>query len=253
MTRSRLSHLKLAVAGSALALGVAAAPALGADYNLSITGPSSATVGQPIVFQATGSNPATDFFSSWLDVYAIPASAVGTCPAGYLTASQLANTTGGETITNAQREDADSAGQFSMPFGYSPARSGRMLICGYTNDGATGTLATSFSSLDVQSSGSGGGGGGGGGNSPVLAKPANTAKPSLKRKGKKLVCRPGGWAGSPDGYAYGWRVNGKKKSGAHGQKLKISRGLRGRSVQCQVTAFNDAGATTAISRVLRVH
>src|SRR3954451_18027725 len=108
MYPSRLRHLGLAAAGSALPLAAAAAPAMGADYTLSISGPATATVGQPIVYQASGSNPPTDFFTSWLDVYALPASSAASCPAGYITALQLADTTGGKQITNAQREEVDS-------------------------------------------------------------------------------------------------------------------------------------------------
>ena len=243
----------LAAAGSVVALAAAAAPALGNEpgYSLNISGPSSTTAGQSVLFQASGTNPSTDFFTSWLDVYAIPASAMSSCPDGYITAMQVANTTGGEQVTNGQREEADSSGNWSMPFGYAPSRAGRMLICGYTNDGATGTLATASVVLDVAGSG---GGGGGGNTSPGggLAKPANTRKPTLKRSGGKLVCRPGSWANKPDGYGYSWRVDGKKKRGASAQRLRISRGLHGRGVQCRVTAYNDAGAATATSRVLRV-
>ncbi len=247
----------LAAAGSVLALGVAAAPALGNEpgYSLNISGPSSATVGQSIIYQASGTNPATDFFTSWLDVYALPAGSVSSCPEGYTTAMQLANTTGGDQVTNAQREEADENGNWAMPFGYAPSKAGRMLICGYTNDGATGTLATTTVILDVAGGGSGGGGnGGGGGGTPgtVLAKPANTKRPSVKRSRGKLVCKPGRWANKPDGYGYSWRVDGKKKRGANGKRLRVSRGVRGRGVQCRVTAYNDAGATSATSRVLRV-
>lgn len=240
----------LVVSAAALAVGAPAATALEPGYTLNISGPSTAIVGAPVVFQATGSNPSDDFFTSWLDVDAIPASVVSTCPDGYLTASQLADTTGGDHVTVAQREDADAAGHFSMPFGYTPKAPGRLLICGYTNDGATSTRAISSLVLDVGPAGGGGANVGGGGG--AVAKPANTSKPRLTRSGKKLVCQAGTWSSSSSGYSYSWLVNGKKKKGATGRKLSVTRSLRGRKVQCKVTAFNAGGSATAVSKSVRV-
>jgi hypothetical protein len=78
------------------------------------------------------------------------------CPSGYLNASQVASSTyaqGGEVGANGQREDVDAAGNFSMPIAFTPTKSGQFLICGYTNDGATTTLAASSLILSVQGSG----------------------------------------------------------------------------------------------------
>ena len=89
------------------ALAVGAPAAFAGTYTLDLAVPSSGTVGQPLVIQATGSNPADDFFSSWLDVAAIPTSVLSACPAGYLNASQVASSTssqGGENIATALRE-----------------------------------------------------------------------------------------------------------------------------------------------------
>jgi hypothetical protein len=72
------------------------------------------------------------------------------------------------------------------------------------------------------------------------------------RSGKKLVCQRGSWSNNPSRYSYGWLVNGKRKRGARGRTLGVTRKLRGRKVQCRVTAYNAAGATTARSRGLRV-
>jgi hypothetical protein len=258
MIRTRSGRSMLATAGGVLALGVAAGPAFGAGYTLNLSGPPSATVGQPVIIQATGSNPADDFFSSWLDVSAIPASVVSTCPAGYFNAMQLAETTGGEQISTALREDVDGAGNFSLPLGFTPSKAGRFLICGYTNDGATSTRATSSMLMDVEGGGGPAGAqgpaqGGPQAGSPGLAKPSNTGKPRLTRAGGKLVCRPGTWANTPSGYSYGWLVNGRRKTGATGSKLRVTRSLRGRKVKCRVTASNGAGTASAVSRALRVH
>src|SRR4051812_25052184 len=137
LTRTRAI---VATAALAAALAVGAPPALAGTYTLDLAVPAGATVGQPVIIQATGSNPADDFFSSWLDVAAIPTSVLSACPAGYLNASQVASSTssqGGDNVATALREDVDSAGNFSMPLAYNPGTAGRFLICGYTNDGAT--------------------------------------------------------------------------------------------------------------------
>jgi hypothetical protein len=254
------------------ALAVGAPAAFAGTYTLDLAVPSSGTVGQPLVIQATGSNPADDFFSSWLDVAAIPTSVLSACPAGYLNASQVASSTssqGGENVATALREDVDSAGNFAMPIAWTPGTAGRFLICGYTNDGATGTLTTASKVIDVQGATAPAPGPTPGpspspspgpvapapapvSSSPAVAKPAVIARPSLRRVGKKLACGPGSWANSPSGYSFSWLVNGKTKRGATGRTVRITRALRGKRAQCKVTAANAGGLATAVSRALRI-
>jgi hypothetical protein len=74
----------------------------------------------------------------------------------------------------------------------------------------------------------------------------------VRRSGRTLICNRGRWSNSPSHYSYGWLVNGKAKKGASGQKLRLKRKLRGRRVQCTVTASNAAGVTKAASRHLRI-
>jgi hypothetical protein len=239
--------------GMLIALGAAASPApADPGYALNLSAPATATVGQPVVIQANGSNPATDFFSSWLDVSAIPASVLSACPAGYLNASQIASSTfaqGGEVVANGQRENVDAAGNFSMPIVYTPKMPGRFLVCGYTNDGATYTLATASLLLTVEGSSTPGRV-----QSPApvpgqgIAKPVNMTKPRVRRSGNNLVCKRGSWSNWPTRFSYSWLVSGKAKNGARRQKLPITPKLRGRSVQCKVTASNAAGASTVVSR-----
>jgi DNA-binding CsgD family transcriptional regulator len=132
---------------------------------------------------------------------------------------------------------------------YTPRMPGRFLICAYTNDGATATLATASLILDVQ-----GAGAPAPTHSPTspapqgMARPANVTKPRVRRSGGKLLCNRGRWRNSPSHYSYRWLVNGRAKRGARGQTLRITRQLRGRRVQCTVTASNAAGATIARSR-----
>ena len=256
MRTRKLNWLRrMAAAGGVLvALGVGAAPALGGTYTLNLTAPPATGVGQPTIIQASGSNPSDDFFSSWLDVSAIPTSVLSTCPSGYLNASQVASSTyaqGGEVVANGQREDVDAAGNFSMPIAFTPTKSGQFLICGYTNDGATTTLAASSLILSVQGS-AGPGSDTPASQPPPVAEPANVTKPRLTRSARKLVCSRGTWSNRPSRYSYRWLVNGKRKRGATGRTLAVTRALRGRRVQCRVRASNARGAATAVSRRLRI-
>jgi hypothetical protein len=244
-----------AAAGVLVAFAAGTTPALGATYTLNLSAPPTAVIGQPMIIQATGANPADDFFSSWLDVDAIPTSVLSTCPSGYLNASQVASSTfaqGGENLATALREDVDSAGSFSMPIGYTPRTPGRFLICAYTNDGATATLTTASLTLDVQ--GTGTPAPGPSSTSPLphrIERPANVKQPRVTRSGRNLVCSRGRWSGSPSRYSYRWLVNGNAKRGASGRTLRVTRKLRGRRVQCTVTASNAAGETRVASRPYR--
>jgi hypothetical protein len=228
--------------GQALAAG---------GYTLNTTPPPSLTVGQPGIFQASGSNPPDDFFTSWLDVAAIPVSVLAQCPADYLNANQIARSSyaqGGDVVVTAQRENVDEAGNFSLPFAFTPTVAGRFLVCGYTNDGATATLATSFLTVDVAPAAPAAG------PSPTrgVARPANLRKPRVARSGRRLTCRRGTWSNRPSRYSYTWLVNGRRKRGASGGTLAVTRKLRGRRVQCRVRAANAGGVATAVSRPLRV-
>ena len=64
----------------------------------------------------------------------------------------------------------------------------------------------------------------------------------VTRSGRRLVCQRGRWTGATGGYAYRWSAGRKR-----GRTLRITRGLRGRTVRCIVTASNAAGDTTAAS------
>jgi hypothetical protein len=264
----------VATAAVAAALAVGAAPALAGTYTLNLAMPSSATVGQPLIIQATGSNPADDFFSSWLDVAAIPTSVLSACPAGYLNASQVASSTssqGGENVATALREDVDSAGNFAMPIAWTPGTAGHFLICAYTNDGATGTLTTASKVIDVQSAaaptpgptpspspspspapGPTGASPAPVSSAPAVVKPSAMTRPTVRRTGKKLTCSGGSWANNPSTYTYNWLINGKAKRGATSRTMRITRALRGKRAQCRVTASNVGGSATAVSRPLRI-
>lgn len=240
------ARVSTVAAAAALGLALAATPAMGQEgYTLHLSAPTSMAVGQTVIIQASGSNPPTDFFTSWLDVHAIPTSVLSTCPTGYLNASQVASSTyarGGGVVANSQREDVDAAGNFSMPIAYTPRLPGRFLICAYTNDGATGTLTTASLVMSVRAAPA----------AKAGARPRSVAAPRVVRSGKRLVCNRGRWANRPRGYAYGWLVDGRRQAGASGRTLRVTRQLRGGRVQCRVVARNAAGSRVALSRALRI-
>jgi hypothetical protein len=248
--KSPAARISTLTAAGILSLGVGATPALGQTHTLNLSAPSStAVVGQTIIIQASGSNeqePIVDF-SSYLTVVVIPTSVLSACPADYSSGKQVALSSGaqgGEVVDEYHSEDEDAAGNFSMPVAYTPGTPGRFLICGYTDDAATTTLARASLGLTVEGSA-------GSGPGPV-AEPASVKRPRVRRSGRKLVCQRGSWSNNPSRYSYGWLVNGKRKRGARGRTLGVTRRLRGRKVQCRVTAHNAAGATTALSRPLRI-
>ncbi len=121
----------------------------------------------------------------YLEVDEISASVAAACPADYLAASQLATSTGGRLVAFDDRESLDAAGDFSMPVGYTPNAAGAQILCGYTDDGATDTLATATLALNVAAAGA------------TPARPVNTSTPRVSRSGRTLTCRPGAWTGGP--------------------------------------------------------
>lgn len=238
MRTVRVSLLVIGLVGISATASHAQSP----GYSINVTPPPSLSVGQPGIFQASGSNPADDFFSSWLDVAAIPTSVLPSCPADYLQANQIASSSyaqGGDVVVTGQRENVDAAGNWSQPFAFTPTKPGRFLICAYTNDGATYTHAMAALTVTVS-------------DASGAAKPANVERPRVVVSRGRLECKRGRWSNRPTRYSYRWLVNGKRKQGANSRRLALTRSLRGRTVRCKVTAGNPAGAASALSRPLRV-
>jgi hypothetical protein len=231
---------------------LAAAPALADTFTLNVSLASSGTVNQPIVITATGNDP-TDGGALYLEIDAIPTTLTTTCPTGYLNGSQLAAaTSSGQLVAFDQREDFDASGNFSNVNAFTPNATGQYLLCSYTDDGAGDTLATSTMTTSITAA-----------TAPVTpptppvtpqaSKPVDTTKPRVTRSGNTLSCSVGRWANAPQKYSYRWLVARKVKSGAHGRTLGSAHKLRGRNVQCSVTASNSAGSTTATSTAFKVH
>jgi len=207
----RPAILALILAVVALALG--ATSALASGFSLKVTAQGPATVGKPLLLNVTGTIPPEDIkYPYWFSMAAIPTTVLSTCPADHWTAHQIAISTGGAMITFDQRESADAAGAFGFAVGATPTAPGTVLLCGYTDDGETQTLAVAQLLLDIRP-----------------GAPVNLSKPRVKRAHGRLVCRPGRWANDPTSITHRWRVRGAK-------------------VRCVVTAKNAAGAATAASR-----
>jgi hypothetical protein len=243
------------ICAAAAVLAAPATPALAYDFSLNLSGPTTGVAGQALVYEAYGVNPPPSeyWFSTWLDAVAIPTTVVSNCPLNQGDGTIMATRTGGLLVTISAREVVDDAGRFANIIGFTPPAPGKWLVCAYSDDGYTNTLARASVTVDVAPAAAAAppaaappapGGG---------AKPANTKAPRVTRSRGKLVCNPGRWSNKTGSYTYRWFVNGKERKGAAGKKkLRVTRRLRGRKVTCDVTATNGAGTTTVVSRPMRV-
>jgi len=240
--RTRIATLA-AIAGASL-LG-ASSPALASDFQLTLSGPSTTTVGQPTVFQVDGTNPPPSAypFPSWLDVAVIPTTATPTCPQDDAQGTELAPATGGGNIAFAVPEHADVNGHFTAVAGFTPAGSGTVLVCAYTNDGSANTLAVASLTLVIHPA------------APASVPPskpatglANVAPPRLTRSHTFISCSRGQWSGAVSRYAYRWFVGGRLKTSVTTSRLRRTGALRGRVLKCAVTVTSPSGqSATATS------
>ena len=130
----RIRTLFAAVAAASL-LGAAPAAAQ-VPHSLSLSGPPTATVGQPSVLQAAGtvSDDPSVFLARYINAYALPTSVVATCPATYQNALQIKDSTiaqGGQTVALSVPVD----GSFSVPIAFTSTAAGPFLVCGYLHEG----------------------------------------------------------------------------------------------------------------------
>jgi hypothetical protein len=259
MKRLKKAWLPAYIAAALGVIGFASTtPALASTYTVNLTMPASTTVGSPVLIEAWGVQPPPSEYwnMAWLEVVAIPRTIASNCPASDQDAAGVAVDGGGKIIAIALRPNLDEDGNFSNTLAYTPFAPGQMLICGYADDGAGLTLARTGVLFNVEPAPAGGA-------LPptptptppqqaAAAKPANVKQPRVTRSAKKLVCDPGQWSNGSGGYSYKWLVAGKPKSGATAQKLRITRALHRRKVQCSVTASNGSGSATAMSRPFKV-
>ena len=171
----------LAAVTGLLALGAAASPALGATHTLNLSGPSTVVVGEPVVFQVTGTAaPPSEFWNlSWIEVFALPPSVVSECPPDAHSGGQLAEGTGGAILTIAMNPNKDEAGNFSNQVGATPSAPGRVLLCAYTVNEEGGTLSRASLMLTIVERG----------DPTVPSPPAGTPAPSACQEAQAAVVR----------------------------------------------------------------
>jgi hypothetical protein len=141
----------LAVAVGLVALAPSSASAQADSFTLSLSAPP-VVAGKSAVLRADGTIPVRDlFFSYWFSLSAIRPAVMTTCPEDHWEAVQIAQSTGGAVIVLSQREIANAeTGAFSIPVGITGTRPGKLLLCAYTDDGATQTLAATSMMLDIK-------------------------------------------------------------------------------------------------------
>jgi hypothetical protein len=142
-----------AVAGL-LAVGVLNAPASAAPaetFTLNISVPR-VVAGKSAVLQVDGTIPVRDIaFPYRFSLSALRPDVISTCPEDKWEAVQIAGSTGGAVLVLAQSEIANAqTGAFSIPVGITATAPGKLLLCGYTDDGAAQTLATTSAMLNIE-------------------------------------------------------------------------------------------------------
>jgi hypothetical protein len=148
--------VRIAAALAAIALGAPAAPALADGFTLDLAPQSEAVVGRPMIVQATGTIPAASVWAPyWFSLDAIPTTFTTTCPPDRWQGAQFAYGSGGGIVVLSQKEQPDTAGNFTIPVAVTPSAPGSVLLCGYTDDGEATTLATASLILDIQPAPSG--------------------------------------------------------------------------------------------------
>ena len=142
-----------AAALATVAAAACASPASASDrFALNVSAPSTPVVGKPMLLRAHGTIPLRDLpYTYWFSLDAIPAAVTSTCPADRWESVQLASGTGGATIVLAQRVNPDGTGRFTIPVGIKPTAPGKVLLCGYVDDGETHTLARGQLMLKIRS------------------------------------------------------------------------------------------------------
>jgi hypothetical protein len=277
--RARIPTLLAVVGGGVLGT---AAPALAADFQLSLSAPATGTVGAPILIKASASDPPPSVypFSVWLKAVELPMSVMPTCPATSSEALQIAPTVGGSILDIALPERVDASGQFTGTIAFTPFEPGATQVCAYTTDEVDNVFAAASAQITVAPAGGtpGGGGPGGGGpgggapgggapgggapgggtpggGTPPGASPAlsNVGKPRLSRSGAVVACSPGRWSATVRSYSYRWILDGRRSLGAKAHSLHLTRALRGHVLKCTVTATGASGqSASATSAGLRV-
>jgi hypothetical protein len=233
----------------------ATGPYPGETLSLALSGP--AVAGQATNLVASGQQTDVNEYAGGfsLDVFEKDPSVDPTCSPDYWDETNNALTDPSELhFIIGDWEGLDTT--FSVPFKAVFSKPAPVLLCAYS-DWITDTAASAQLTVDVANPADNGTG-----NTttttttttpPPPAKPVDKIRPALTRSHKTLICSRGVWLNAPSIFAYRWLANGHQIHGAKRFKLKLSHSLRGRRVQCSVSATNSAGTATALSRSLKVH
>lgn len=227
-----------AIAAALLALSAASAVA-DSGSALQLSAPATTENGRGADVTATGTNPPGA--KRAVTIVALPLTMVSVCPADAAAAEAASRRTadgGGSTAATWQQVyedrqdegvfvDSDPSGAYTAHFAWSALYTGRFLLCGYLTEpavyagfayAAASTTITVFSANRT--------------NRPAVLDP-----PRLTRSGGRLVCHHGRWTPRPTRYGYAWTVDGRRKGGATGRTLRVTKALHGHAVRCAVTAF----------------
>lgn len=231
----------LALAAAVAVLAVASSSALASTFTLSLSLPSKGIVNEAMNVTATGNDPSNPG-GLYLEIDAIPTTEAPLCPSDFMSARNLASSSSnGQYISFMQPEHLDTSANFSIVNMFTPIATGAYLICAYSDDGVSGTLATASMTTTITTA------------PPPVKKPVNATRPLVTGSGGRLSCSRGVWANAPVRYFYGWLVAGRLEKGAHRSTLGPVRELLGRRVRCIVTASNSAGSASATSALFSAH
>jgi hypothetical protein len=182
---------RLTAALAAAAFAAPAAPALADGFTLGLAQQSDAVVGRPLIVQATGTMPPENIgFPYWFSLDAIPPTVTTTCPADHFVGMQLATGTGGAIVTLAQPETPDPAGRFAIPVAVTPSAPGSVLLCAYTDNGASGTLAAASLMVNIAPA-----------TAPAPAQPVAPSQPVIPAQPAAAKPTNGGRMPTPPSYA----------------------------------------------------
>lgn len=229
------------LAPAALAFSAAQARAAG-DSIAMVQNDPSAVAGHATNFTASGAlNPQDTMFGFDVYIFVKDPDADSTCAADFETESAAASFNPHEAwVSPPGGFQVGTGSTFNQPFKVTFTGGGRYLLCGYVQSDFS-TVARGELRGTVAAT-----------NHTQLA-PGITHAPWITRRGHVLVCHSGTWSNSPNSLRYRWYVKGSAKSIGSGRTLAIRRSLKRRSVRCQVTAANAAGARTASTRSIIVH
>lgn len=208
----------------------------GSVLHIAVTGPRVAH--KRLTITVTGTNAAQDIAILYgLRVVVVDRS-LSPCQRSYANEQVIAEDNPGQArqLTGLSLSEG-LAGQFKISVPFTPGGRGSVVICAYTlsttNEAGYADVAWASEAVTLTAK--------------APPKPTVVSRPRVTRSGNRLRCSRGRWSGNPTSYAYRWKVIHKAGTVGRGPTLSPTRKLRGRTVECLVTANNSAGRATATS------